>query len=186
MKRLSQLLATLGVAFLVPLAVGGAASAVATCDVGFTGPNSQNMCTSVQTYQCTVTNTNTVTITNSTNQTVYSGAVVNSGNTIGGGSTSGTATNSSGTTFSVNINNGALDTQGTCTATVVVPATDTPTTVTPTTTSTTPSGGGAIQSLPVTSQQSPLDTIAIIAGATVVAATLTAGGALAYRHAHAS
>lgn len=186
MKRLSQLLATLGVAFLVPLAVGEAASAVATCDVGFTGPNSQNMCTSVQTYQCTVTNTNNVTITNSTDQTVYSGAVSNTGNTSGGGSTSGTATNSSGTTFSVSINNGSVEVP-TCTATVVVPATDTPTTVTPTTTNTTPSGGGgAIKSLPVTSQESPLDTVAIVTGATVVAAVITAGGAVAYRHVRVS
>lgn len=190
MKRLSQLLATLAVAFLVPLVASGAASAVSTCDIGYTGPDSNNMCTSIEKYQCSVTNTNAVDIKNSTNQSVYSGSVTVGSNTTGGSTTSGTATNNTGTTFSIIINNGAVDTLGTCTAAVVVPASNTPETVTPpatTTTSTQPSGGsGAIRSLPITSEESPLGAIAIVAGSTLVTAVLSAVGASLYRRFHVS
>ena len=191
MKRLSQLLATIAVTVLVPLVTSGAASAASTCDIGYTGPDSNNMCTSIEKYQCSVTNTNAVDIKNSTNQSVYSGSVTVGSNTTGGSATSGTATNNTGTTFSITINNGTAGTLGTCTAAVVVPASNTPETVTPpattTTTSTQPSGGGgAVRSLPVTSEESPLGTIAIVAGSTAVVAILSAVGASLYRRLHVS
>jgi len=179
MKRLSQLLAAVVMAILVPLGIGGSASAASTCGVGFTGPDSQNMCTSVDSYRCSVTNTNTVDIVNSTEQSVFSGAVSVSGNTTGGGSTSGSATNTSGTTFSVTIINSTSEdpADSTCTAAVVVPAVETPVTVQPTKAATTP-----VQALPVTSGESSLFTVVIVAVAIVVGALLAAGAALAYRH----
>jgi len=183
MKRLSQLLAAVAVTFLAPLSISGVAFAVSTCGVGFTGPDSQNMCTSVETYSCSVTDTNTVDITNSTEQSVFSGAVSASGNTSGGSSTSGSVTNTDGTTFSVTIINatGENQTEGTCTAAVVVPAVETPETVQPTSATATP-----VQTLPITSGDSPLIIVAIIAGVAVIGAALTVGAALLYRHFRAS
>ena len=90
-------------------------------------------------------------------------------------------TNSNGTTFSVTITNSATENPATCTATVVVPAVDTPETVQPTKTAATP-----VQTLPVTSGDSSLVVAAIIAGIAVVGAALTVGGALLYRHFHTS
>lgn len=179
MKRLVKLMAM--ALALLPLLVGASASAQqATCDVGFTGPDSQNMCTSTTTYRCTVNNTNTVTITNDNNQTVASGTVTTSGNTTGGTSTSGTVTNSNGTTFSVTITNPVPDTDnGTCVAKVTVPAT---TPVTPVTPASTGGGGGGAVVLPNTSTGSPLEMVAWVAGATALVAALSVGGVIAYRH----
>ena len=175
MKRIVKLMA---VAFaLLPLLVGASVSAQqATCSVGYTGPDSHNMCTSTTRYECTVTNTNDVTITNSNNQTVASGTVTTSGNTTGGTSTSGTVTNTNGSTFNVTITNSNPNTTGVCTATAVVPAT----TVTPVT----PSGSGAAaaKALPYTSADSPLEMVAWIVGFTAVLAALSVGGVVAYRH----
>lgn len=178
MKRLYQLLAVAVVALLVPIAASQSASAAVTCGVGYTGPDSQNMCTSVETYRCSVTNQNTVTITNSNNQTVASGSVTVSGNGSGGSSTSGSVTNTNGTTFSVTITNSNPDSEepGVCTATVRVPATETPETVQPTKTSTP-------KALPVTSGDDTLPILATIAGAAVVVAGSAVAIAL-YRRAH--
>src|SRR5690606_3838762 len=121
MKRLYQLLAAAVVTLALPVAVGQPAQAAMVCQVGFTGPNSQNMCVSTETYQCSVTNTNTVTITNSSSQIVASGIVTVSGNGSGGSATSGSVTNSDGTTFSVTITNsssGNNQEPAVCTATV--------------------------------------------------------------------
>lgn len=134
MKRIYQIVAVV-VALLIPAAVGTPASAAVVCDVGYTGPDSQNLCTSTETYQCTVTNTNTVSITNANNQTVASGTVTVSGNGTGGNSASGSVTNTNGTTFSVTITNSDPLGQApsVCTATVVVPGTQVPEPTTPTT-----------------------------------------------------
>lgn len=178
MKRLYQLLAVAAVAILVPIAASMPASAVNTCEVGFTGPNSQNMCTSVETYSCSVTNQNNVTITNSSNQTVASGAVTVSGNGAGGNGTSGSVTNTDGTTFTVVITNSNPTSQdpGVCTATVTVPATETEETVTPASTE-------KPQALPVTSGDKTLVGLMIATGVAVVTAVTAIAVAL-YRRSH--
>jgi hypothetical protein len=138
------------------------------------------MCTSTETYSCSVTNQNVVTITNSSNQTVASGSVTVSGNGTGGNGTSGSVTNTDGTTFSVTITNSNPTTQnpGVCTATVTVPATVTEETVQPKSTE-------KPQVLPVTSGDTTLIGLMIAAGV----AALIAGAAVAvalYRRAHLS
>src|SRR5690606_8569650 len=109
-------------ALIAPLAASMPAAAAPVCEVGYTGPDSQNMCTSEVVYQCSVTNNNDVTIVNTNTQEATSGQVANSGNQSGGNATSGTVTNSNGTTFNVTITNGT----DTCVAKAVVPATETP------------------------------------------------------------
>lgn len=184
MKRLNQLLAgTIMALLLVPVVATAPASAASTCDIGFTGPDSNNLCTSVETYNCTVTNTNTVEITNSNNQVVGSGPVSNSGNTTGGSGTSGSVANTNGGNFSVTIVNANPDTQeaGVCTAAVVVPANETPETVTPT-----QPNAPTPTALPITSSGSALTTIMLIAGSAVVAALLSIAALLLYRRSHAA
>lgn len=181
MKRLSQLVAAVVVAFLVPVMAPAPSFAAVTCDVGFTGPDSNNMCTSVETYQCTVTNTNTVEITNTNNQVVASGSVTVSGNGSGGSSTSGSVTNTNGTTFSITITNTNPEGEepGVCTATVRVPATETPETVQPTQPTTT----STVRALPVTSGDPTLTILAIAAAVAVILAGLTVAAVIAYRRA---
>lgn len=171
MKRWYQLVAVAVVALLVPIAASMPAGAASTCEIGYTGPDSQNMCTSVETYRCSVTNENSVTITNTNNQTVASGSVAVSGNGSGGSSTSGSVTNTSGTTFRVTITNSAPNSNepGVCTASVVVPATVTPEVVTPEK-QVTP------EALPVTSGDATLLVVGMGAGLAV----LIAGGVTAY------
>ncbi len=163
---------------VAPLLAGAPVAAQATCGVGFTGPDSNNMCTSTTTYQCTVNNTNTVTITNDTNQVVASGTVTTSGDTSGGSTTSGSVTNSSGTTFSVTINNAINDGDplSTCVATVVTPATEPPTTPV------TPSEQVKPAALPFTSSDNTLQTAEWVAGIAALVAGASVAGVLLYRH----
>lgn len=163
----------------MPLLGGVSVSAQqATCDIGFTGPDSNNMCTSTTTYSCEVTSTNTVTITNQTTQEATSGTVTVTGNTTGGSGASGTVTNTSGTTFTVTITNPnpQAEQPGVCTASVVVPAEVPEEPVTP------PNGQGGVEVLPETSGDTTLQTTALIAGALALAAALSVGGVLWYRH----
>ncbi len=178
MKKLLRVLAVV-VLTLIPLGFSSAASA-STCSVGFTGPDSNNLCTSVTQYNCNVTNTNTVTITNDNNQVVASGTVTTSGNGQGGSSTSGSVTNTNGTTFSITITNPAGDTPGVCSATVVVPATNTPPTpvVQPTQAASTGSGAAA---LPETSGDVTMMLI-IVASSLAAIAALGVGGVALYRY----
>ena len=122
MKRIYQL-AVVAAVLLAPLAASTPASAAFKCEVGFTGPNSENLCISEETFECTVTNTNNVTITNSNNQTAASGTVTVENGT-GGGALSGTASNNNNATFNVSIDN-SNETQP-CVVTASVPATETP------------------------------------------------------------
>ncbi len=178
MKKLLRKVFAVAVLTLSPFLIGASASA-ATCEIGYTGPNSQNQCTSTTNYSCTVTNTNTVTISNGNNQVVESGTVTNSGNTTGGNGTSGTVTNSNGTVFSVVITNPdpESETPGVCTATVVVPATpETPETpVQPT------AGGGAAEVLPETSSDFT-SVLMVAAGSLVVLAVVGVSGVALYRY----
>lgn len=119
MKKVWQTVAVAVVA-LIPLATSDSALAAekGTCRVGFTGPDSSNLCTSTKTYACMVTNNNTVEVTNENVQIAVSGSAGSSGNTSGGGATSGSATNSNGVTF-----NATVDNAGVCSVMATVPAT---------------------------------------------------------------
>lgn len=184
MKKLLKLMAV-AVLALAPLMVGAPVAAQrATCEVGFTGPNSENMCTSLTQYTCEVNSENNVTITSSNEQDGASGDVTVSGNTTGGNGVSGTVTNENGTTFNVTITNPAPNSEepGTCVATVTVPATNPPTPVEPTN----GGGGGAVEELPVTSGDTTLSTTALVAGIAALLAALSVGGTLLYRHLKAS
>lgn len=128
MKKLKQIVAT-AVLVLAPFTTAGIAAAD-TCEIGYTGPNSENLCVSEQEYTCTVTNENEVTIDQTNQQITVSGDANNTDNTNGGGSQSGSATNENNVTFNVTVENDEV-----CTVLATVPATPTPvepaTTVTP-------------------------------------------------------
>jgi hypothetical protein len=175
MKKLLKVFAV-AVLTLIPFAMSSSASA-ATCSIGYTGPDSNNLCTSVTQYTCNVTNTNTVTITNDNNQVVASGTVSTSGNGQGGSSTSGSVTNNNGTTFSVTITNPAENTPGVCSATVVVPATETPVTPTPVQ----PTQATTATALPKTSGDFTT-ILVVIASSLGVVAVLGVGGVALYRY----
>ena len=180
MKRILKILSVVVIAF-VPMVVGTSAYAQATCQIGYTGPDSNNMCTSTTTYDCTVTNTNEVTIVNTNTQEAVSGTVTTSGNTTGGNSTSGTVSNSNGTVFNVTITNPTVDTDPqTCVATLTVPATNPPTPVQPPA-QPQPSGGGGAAELPNTSGDDSGTIFATVLAILGVGALGTAVAALAYR-----
>jgi len=121
------------VASMVPLIFSGSAFAASTCRVGYTGPDSNNMCTSVTTYACTVVNDTTVDIDNQNTQVTVAGNASAGGNGATGTVSTGSATNSNGTTFNVTVTNQGVT--KTCSVVATVPATTTPTapaqTVTP-------------------------------------------------------
>jgi hypothetical protein len=117
MKKLQQTLVTLA-AVIAPLAMVPSASAASTCQNGYTGPNSDNLCTSTTTYTCTQKDDNHVTINNDGTQVAVSGDGTSSGNTSGGDVQSGTASNNNGVTFNVTLTNDKI-----CTVTATVPAT---------------------------------------------------------------
>lgn len=150
-----------------------------TCDIGYTGPDSSNVCTSTTTYKCTVTNKNEVEIKNDNDQVVGSGSVSVSDNTQGGSAGSGEVANVNGGTFSVVITNPAPSTEqpGVCTATSKVPATP----VTPT-----PSkpevlsggagaagGAGAVAVLPNTQGTQTFSMLTIASVAVAIATTIS-------------
>ena len=181
MKKLLKVLAV-AIFAVTPFVISSSASAQATCEIGYTGPDSQNLCRSVTEYACSVTNTNKVDIRNSNNQVVASGTVGNTGNTQGGNSTSGTVTNSNGTVFAVTITNPGLE--GTCVATAVVPATEPPTPTTPTTPTTPvqPTASGRVTALPQTDGGYVKTVLVIVAGSLAVIAALGIGGVALYRY----
>lgn len=116
MKKLllSVAMAAVGV---MSLAAGTSAYAD-TCQVGYTGPDSRNICTSTTTQSCVVTNDNTVDVDGTNVQLSSSGSATSGGNTSGGTAQSGSATNTNGTTINVTVTN-----PGSCTVTRSVPAT---------------------------------------------------------------
>ena len=120
MKKMKQTIVALA-AVLAPIAMAPLASAASTCANGYTGPDSNNLCTSTTTYECTAVNNNTVTIVNDNTQVTVSGGATGGDNTAGGGAQTGSATNTNGVTFNVTLKN------ETCTAIATVPATPTPT-----------------------------------------------------------
>ncbi len=117
MKKLSQVIAV-GTVILAPLLASGSAFAVGTCPTGYTGPNSNNQCVSVTTYDCSVINNNMVSIINENFQVAVTGDAING--------SSGSATNSNGVTFNATVKN------ETCTVVATVaPIEPTPEVVTP-------------------------------------------------------
>ena len=181
MKKLLKVLAV-AIFAVTPFVMSSSASAQATCEIGYTGPDSQNLCRSVTEYACSVTNTNSVDIRNANNQVVASGTVGNTGNTQGGSSTSGSVTNSNGTTFAATITNPGLE--GTCVATAVVPATQPPTPTTPTTPATPvqPTASGRVAALPKTDGGYIKTVLIIVAGSLAAVAALGVGGVALYRY----
>lgn len=118
MKRLSLTLAMAAIV-LAPFATSGTAFAETSCQIGFTGPGSTNMCTSVETYTCEVNNTNNVTVLDANEQDALSGTSLVVSNTSGGSSSTGSATNSNSVTFNVTVTNGNGDGDGGGVCTVV-------------------------------------------------------------------
>lgn len=146
MKRLIQTLVTLAVV-LAPFAAAPIASA-ATCENGYTGPDSNNICTTTVVYKCTVINETTASIVNDNTQVALSGNASSGDNTSGGGAQTGTATNTNGVTFNVTVTNSTPE-EKLCSVQASMPATPTP--VTPATSVPVAAAGrGAIAAAPVT------------------------------------
>lgn len=143
MKRLLKTVTT-AIALVLPVAFGGASAfattGTGTCQIGYTGPDSKNMCTLTSSYTCTVDNDNNFDVSNGNKQDAASGSIKSTDNTTTGSVGTGSATNSNGTTINVSVKN------STCSVVSTVPATP-PTTTPPTTV--TPSGGKGSTVAPV-------------------------------------
>lgn len=177
MKKLSSLLATLGI-LLAPLAIGGTAAAESTCPIGYTGPNSQNLCESTTTYTCTVNNDNKIVFKNNNTQVAITGDAING--------TSGSATNSNGVTFTGTITNNNV-----CVATATVPAITpvpvtpvpvTPAQATPAPTVTPERAVAQPAVLPNTASSSPLVYVAALVGLLGIVAVVSRLAVMLYGH----
>lgn len=102
---------------IVPFIAVDSVAAAGTCQAGFSGPDSNNLCTATVTYTCTVVNDNTVQIDNTNTQIAVSGNA-SSGGGAGSGASSGSATNSNGVTFTATVTNNDV-----CMVTATTPAT---------------------------------------------------------------
>lgn len=140
MKRLKQTIVILAVVLapLAPFVLVPVASA-STCENGYTGPDSNNLCTNTTTYTCTVSNDNKIAIVNDNTQVSLSGDAESEENTEAGGAQTGTATNTNGVTFNVVVTNPTVGDE-LCVVTATVPATPTPTPPAPVV----PAGQGAV------------------------------------------
>jgi hypothetical protein len=185
MKKLSLLGAVLAV-MLVPLAFGANSyAAEGTCAIGFTGPDSHNVCTATTTFKCSVENNNALVFDNDNNQVAKTGLASGDSSTSGGNSSSGSATNANGVTFTTTVKN---DEAKTCT----VVATSAPVTpvVTPPAVVETPQGGGgaagagAVQpaALANTATVSPIMVVAGLLGLVGVSVILSRVAVAAYGH----
>lgn len=123
MKILTRIAVVVAIAIL-PFMVGDRAFAAGTCEMGYTGPNSNNECVLESTYTCSVKNENDFDIVNENGQVVGSGSAASTDNTDAGGTTSGSATNSNGTSINVSITNG--DEGKLCTVVTTMPPTPEP------------------------------------------------------------
>lgn len=120
MSKLKQL-GMWAVMALVPFALAAPVSAQSTCQIGFTGPNSNNECTSTTEYVCKIKNDTTVSVDNENVQIAVSGNASGSGNTSSGDVKTGSATNSNNVTFTATVTNPT-----TCNVVATVPATQVP------------------------------------------------------------
>lgn len=116
MRKFKLVMAALGLACM-PFMAGNSVAAASTCQEGYTGPDSNNLCTSIVTYTCTVINDNTVQVDNANTQISVSGNAGSEGGTGGGGAVSGSATNANGVTFNATVTNNDV-----CTVTATTPA----------------------------------------------------------------
>lgn len=123
MKKVNVLAVIAGLVVL-PLLASDSVSAEFKCEIGFTGPNSNNECVSEQQYTCEIENNNQITINDNTQQEAATGNAKIEDNTSGGGAVSGTAKNSSGTTYNFTVSNSGES--KVCVANKVVPASETP------------------------------------------------------------
>lgn len=187
MKKLPFLLATLSVIGVAGLS-GSSAHALdgaATCAIGFTGPDSKNICTSETKYNCMLKDDNTIVFLNDNQQVAVSGDAKVISNTDGGSSTTGSSTNTSGVTYTGTVTND----NKVCTAVVTMPATVTPAEVQPVTPVAAPAasqpapGRGAVAApaaLPNTAANSPLVTTLALTGGAGILLLLTRMAVLAY------
>jgi hypothetical protein len=159
MKKLSKILAIVAI-LLAPFAASTGVGAASTCQIGYTGPDSNNLCTSVTTYECTVNNnTNIATVTNN-GQDAISGGVLVSNNTQSGTGSTGSATNTNGVTFNVTVTNTTGENQNqVCAVVATVPATPVVTPTTPVVTTT----KAAPKVLPNTSSNTLTNYIVVLA-----------------------
>lgn len=123
MKRIYQL-AVVAALLIAPLALSTPTFAAFKCEVGFTGPSSDNKCTSEQEFTCDIQNENTIKINDSNEQEAATGTADVSGNTTGGNAVSGSASNSNGATYNFTVTNNGEN--NVCLAHKVVPATEVP------------------------------------------------------------
>lgn len=176
MRRLPRVVAVIAAMIMMPVLASMPAAAAMKCEAGYTGPDSNNMCTSVEKFTCEVENTNTVTIRDATNQNVASGTVTVDGSGNGGGAVSGSASNSNTVNYNVVIENGKP-----CLVSAVVPATEEPETPAEETPETPvqPTQKITPKALPVTSGSAAPVILASIGGFAVIA-----GIVVAYRRLH--
>ena len=164
MKKLQQTL-VVGALLVSPLIASPVAKA-ATCQVGFTGPDSNNLCVSVATYTCAIDNTNNITVSNDNPQTVASGTASTSGNSGAGGAQSGSVTNDNGVSFDFTIENGEGDGDICRITSATIPATPDPTPEV----DKEPVPAPVVKAAPVlakTSADSTIETVATVLGITV-------------------
>lgn len=99
-----------------------------TCEVGFTGPNSNNQCVSETQFECEIVNDNKVNIVNENFQVAVSGNASGEGGAETGGALTGSATNDNGVTFDVTVKNTGVEGTPVCTVVATtVPVTPAPT-----------------------------------------------------------
>ncbi len=180
MKKLSQTLAMAAIV-VAPLVASSTAFATSTCPIGYTGPDSSNICTSEIKYTCIVNNeTNIATVTNN-DQTAISGGVQLTENSGAGSGSSGSATNSNNVTFNVTVTNNTDDKE-ICAVVATIPAT-------PVTPVTPVSGGGQVTApvkksptaLPVTSGDATSNYLAFFAAALGIGAVVSYLATMIYR-----
>ncbi len=127
MNKLKSTLVILALA-LSPLAIGAPVGAVTqatgTCPAGFelsnTGPDSTNICVSVEEFTCEIDNNNKVIVTGENDQKAASGTVKVDENGIGGGALSGNASNNNNVNFDITIENG-VEGSSICSVVATVP-----------------------------------------------------------------
>lgn len=118
MKKVMYAIAVAAV-LLSPLTIGGSVSAAGTCQIGYTGPNSDNLCVSTTVYACNVVNNTMVEVGNDNLQ------VTVTGDASGGSASTGSTTNNNGVTFTATVDNQDCSVVATVPATVVAPPTRT-------------------------------------------------------------
>jgi hypothetical protein len=186
MKKLLQILAV-GVVAMMPLAFTNSASALGTCEIGFTGPDSNNQCISKTEYECTIINNTAIEVTNENFQVAVSGDATGSDNNESGIVRSGSSVNDNGLTFNATVTS---DGDGEiCAVVAVVPATNPPV-VTPGAGSAQPEvvpapvggGGGAagVAVLPETSSDMTMTYLASLVGILGLGTLVARGAVLAY------